>query len=68
MVASGNASAVAVFNPVNPSIATTCTASRHARGWAASHIVNARDGVGWGLVTLGSGVGAAAAVDRGEDR
>ena len=31
---------MAVLNPVNPSIATTSTASRHACGWLASQVLN----------------------------
>ncbi len=36
----GSSSAAAVLNPVNPSIATTSTPSRHARGRSASHCLN----------------------------
>lgn len=39
--ASGSSSAAAVLNPVNPSIATTSTPSRHACGLSASHCLNA---------------------------
>lgn len=40
-MASGSSSAAAVLNPVNPSIATTSTASRQALSRAASHDLNA---------------------------
>ena len=38
--ASGSSSPAAVLKPVNPSIATTSTPSRHARGRPASHCMN----------------------------
>jgi len=40
--ASGTSSVAAVLNPVNPSMATTCTASRQDRGRSASQVLNAR--------------------------
>ena len=39
--ASGKSSVVAVLKPVNPSIATTSTASRHAWGRSVSQVLNA---------------------------
>ena len=39
--ASSSSSAAAVLNPMNPSVATTSTRSRHSRGRAASHRENA---------------------------
>src|SRR5215211_7339297 len=38
---SGSSSTAAVLNPVNPSIATTSTASRHVCGRSASQVLNA---------------------------
>jgi hypothetical protein len=40
-VASGSSSVVAVLNPVNPSIATTSTASRQDSSRSLSHVLNA---------------------------
>ena len=41
-LASGSSSAVALLNPVNPSIATISMRSRQVSGWEASQVLKTR--------------------------